>query len=289
LNDITPEQKAWLQRYVSQFERALYGSNFANPETGYARYLDVDSFIDQHWLIELSKNIDGYRYSAFIQKDRGGKLKMEPVWDWNLSFGNADYHGGWQTDSWYWPLIRNNEICWYRRLSQDPEFMQRVIDRWGELRKNQFAPATILGRIDEMAAQLNEAQVRNFQRWPILGQHVHPNSYVGETFADEVNWMKQWIQKRIAWIDSQMLRPPALSLKEGQIASGTSLAIRAPAGKIYYTLDGTDPRLPGGEVSAKAQPYDAAIALKGSVKIFARVNQNNSWSSPAKATFTVKR
>ena len=136
---------------------------------------------------------------------------------------------------------------------------------------------------------LNEAQVRNFQRWPILGQQVHPNSYVGETFADEVNWMKQWIQKRIAWIDSQMLRPPALSLKEGQIAPGSSLSLRAPTGKIYYTLDGTDPRLPGGEVSSKAQPYDAAISLKGTVKIFARVNQNSSWSCPARATFTVKR
>ena len=88
-------QKTYLTRYLGQFERALYGRTSRIPRDGYAKYLDVDSFIDQFWMVELSKNVDGFRYSCYMFKDRGGKLRVEPIWDWNLSFGNANYHQGW--------------------------------------------------------------------------------------------------------------------------------------------------------------------------------------------------
>src|SRR5262249_44893006 len=219
--------------------------NFADPASGYAAYLDVDSFIDQHWLIEMSKNIDGFRYSAYIHKDRGGKLKMEPVWDWNLSFGNADYYSAYEPTGWYTPLLRETELCWFRRLVQDPEFEQRYIDRWGELRGNLFAPSNLLARVDEMAAELNQAQARNFQRWPIMGKLIKPSYFVGNSYEAEVNWMKQWIRRRIAWIDSQFPAPPVFSRARASAGGGT-LTIRASGGKVYYTLDGTDPRLSGG-------------------------------------------
>jgi hypothetical protein len=139
-----------------------------------------------------------------MTKDRAGKIRMEPIWDWNLSFGNANYHQGWMTDRWYWRLLRENEISWFKRLRQDPEFMQRANARWAELRRGPFSPEFIHRRIDEMARELAEAQKRNFQRWPILGQSVNPNYYVGDSFGDEVDWMKNWIAERIAWIDSQV-------------------------------------------------------------------------------------
>ena len=285
--EMTPAQKLWLNRYLNEFESVLYGSKFNHPTQGYAKYLDVDSFIDHHWIVELSKNIDGLRYSCFMQKDRGGKIKMEPIWDWNLSFGNANYHEGWEPQGWYYPLLRETEICWFRRLAQDPDFEQRHIDRWAELRRNQFAPDRILARVDEMAAQLNESQARNFQRWPVLGRFVNPNWYVGRTYRDEIAWMKQWIQQRIAWIDSQFLTPPALSQKEGRVAAGTALTLRAPIGKVYYTTDGSDPRLPGGAVSPKARLYKSPIALTDGTRLFARTRNADAWSAPAVANFTV--
>ena len=62
-----------------------------------------------------------------------------------------------------------------------------------------------------MAAQLNEAQARNFVRWKIMGRHVNPNYYVGNSYADEINWMKSWTKQRIAWIDSQFPAAPVLA------------------------------------------------------------------------------
>src|SRR6185369_11273395 len=100
-DEITPAQAAWLRSWFSQFETALYGANFRDPINGYARFVDVDSFIDQHWIVEMSKNIDGFRLSNYMHKDRLGKLRMDPIWDWNLSFGNANYANGWTTTGWY--------------------------------------------------------------------------------------------------------------------------------------------------------------------------------------------
>jgi hypothetical protein len=287
-DELTREQKTWLSRYMNQFERALYGPDFADPARGYAAYLDVDAFIDQHWLIELSRNIDGFRYSAFFHKDRGGKLVAGPAWDWNLSFGNADYHDGWKTDDWYTDLLRESEICWFRRLREDPEFMQRAIDRWAELRQGPLATATVLARIDAMAAQLDEAQGRNFRRWPLLGRNIHPNYYVGRTYEDEIQWMKKWIRQRLAWIDGEFLAPPAASLPAGPVSAGTKVTLQAPRGRIYCTLDGTDPREHGGEVSKKARAYSGGITLNGKVSLVARARQNNSWSGPLKVTWEAR-
>jgi hypothetical protein len=207
--NITREQRAWLSRYINRFEDALYSDNFTDPKRGYAAYLDVDAFIDLHWLIEMSKNVDGFRYSAFLTKDRNKKLKPGPAWDWNRSFGNANYHGGASTQGWYWRILRPNEISWYQRLREDPAFDAKAKARWRELRKDIFNPAKINATIDQYAAELQDAQKRNFQRWPILGQQITCNHFVGDTYEEEVAWLKNWIQRRIAWIDKQISQTAA--------------------------------------------------------------------------------
>lgn len=202
--DIAAEQKNWIRRYFNSFEEALYGEDFADPAKGYAAYLDVDAFIDAHWLIELSKNVDGFRYSSYLTKDRGGKLVVGPAWDWNRAFGNANYYNGGSTRGWYWPMLRPNEISWHQRLRDDPAYMKRSAARWVALRKDALDSKKIAALIDQVAAQLEEAQQRNFRRWPILGEHVASNHFVGETYREEVDWLKKWIDKRLEWIDAQV-------------------------------------------------------------------------------------
>ena len=93
--EITAPQAAWIKGYLDDFEAALYGANFADPVLGYAPYIDRGSFIDHHILVEVTKNIDGFRLSTFMYKDRNSKLHMGPIWDYNLSLGNANYLQGW--------------------------------------------------------------------------------------------------------------------------------------------------------------------------------------------------
>lgn len=203
-DELTMGQRDWLARYLTRFEEVLHSARFASPSEGYAKYLDVDAFIDHFWLVEMSKNIDAFRYSAFLHKPRNGKIVVGPCWDWNLSFGNADYYDAYETSGWYHSLLRDTEISWCERLSQDPAYVRRSNARWTELRRDALAPERVLRRVDELAAELKEAQTRNFGRWPIMGRYINPNYYAGATYDDEIAWMKKWIKGRIAWLDRQV-------------------------------------------------------------------------------------
>ena len=286
-DQITPEQKAWLRTYIAKFERVLYSGDFTDPKTGYANYIDPDSFIDHHLLVELSKNIDGFRFSTFYYKDRGGRLNMGPIWDWNLTFGNANSREGFNPEGWYWSQLDDRQYSWFRRLFEDPDFAQRYVDRWGELRTNQFAIVKLLARVDEYAALLEEAQARNFRRWPVLGRHVWPNAYVGRTFADEVEFLKQWIRQRIEWMDQELMVPPLFSIHDGTVRRGSKLELRARQGKVYYTLDGSDPRAPGGAVSKTARLYESKIVVNDTATVCCRVTDGSRWSYPTRGKFVV--
>ena len=283
---ITTAQYDYLSGYLNTFERALYGTNWLNPVTGYAAYIDADSFVDQHWIVEYSKNIDGYWLSNYMNKDRNGKLKMEPIWDWDLSWGNANYGDGGHTNGWHYS---GGEI-WLSKLRTDPDFHQKIIDRWGALRLSVFNATNLLARIDQVTNLLWEAQARDFTRWPRLGTYVWPNpngaaggwdvDYVTPTnYSGIIAQFKKFVRGRYLWIDQQFLRAPTLT------TNGGLLSMSAPVGAIYYTLDNSDPRSSGGRLNPSAAVYRGAIPLTNTAVIFARAFWTNTWSPPAKTFY----
>src|ERR1035441_3062427 len=110
-----------------------------------------------------------------MNKDRNGKLKMEPIWDWDLTWGNADYLDGGHTNGWYYTQLGDADDIWLGKLRTDPDFYQKIIDRWGALRLTVFNATNLFARIDQITNQVWEAQVRDFVRWPRLGTYVWPN------------------------------------------------------------------------------------------------------------------
>ena len=277
-DEMTAVQKAWLKRHLNEFEAALYGPDFRDPVKGYRAYVDVDSFIDYHLITEMTKNVDAYRFSVFYHTDRGGKIKADPIWDWNLSFGNANGKQGWMPEYWLWPQLDDKEYTWYRRLFDDPDFAQRYVDRWSQLRTNIFDTKKILARVDEMAAQLQEAQKRNYERWPMLNRAINPNYYVNSTYEQEVRWVKNFTASRLSWMGKQFPPVPKATIKSS--GQEKNAALTTPSGEIYFTFDGTDPRASGGEISPAAQAYKMPLPLKPGTKLFARVRHENRWGGP---------
>jgi len=175
--DITPEQKTYISEYVTNFETALASDTFIDPDIGYATYIDTESFIDFFLLNELSNNVDGYRLSTWMTKDKNDKLKMGPIWDFNLAFGNADYCEGGANNVW---TYRFNERCpndiwqipfWWDRLLEDPAFVTQLQNRWTTLRNSTFSESYILEKIDEYVSALETggAIQANFDVWQVLG------------------------------------------------------------------------------------------------------------------------
>ena len=305
-------QLSYLVSYLDNFVASMNAPDWLT-RTGtnhYSYYIDVDAFVDQHWIVEFPKQIDGYRLSDYFQKDRNGKVAPVPIWDWNLAFGNANYNDGGHTSSWYYALLDDNSHIWLRRLvgnqaipngtTGDPDFIQKIIDRWGVLRTNVMNGDRLVARIDELANLLNEASVRNYAKYNILNDAtIWPNpqgppswdvDYSQPTYALIISEMKKWTAGRYAWIDAQFPKRPQLSVPEGNAASGSLVAISAPAGAIFYTTDGTDPRRSqaNGALSASAHAYSGPIILNANTRIFTRALNGSVWSPPTIATYVVQ-
>jgi len=273
---ITPQQRTWLTGYIAEFEAALFDPTFTNQVTGkgYSEYIDVRSFLDRDIIFELTKNIDGW--STYMFKDRGAKIVMEPVWDYNTALGNRyqpPFGGhlpeGWNSYFYEHPFY----IKWWPTLYQDPDYYQQRIDRWTDLRRGKLSTESIMSDIDDIAALVDEAQARNFMRWPILGQattYAAPGYADRDTYQKEVDWMKDWLSNRVDWIDSQFLVAAEFNQNGGLVTTDFALILTAPAGTVYYTVDGSDPRDPNGNPAPNAHVYEGQFSLSESTVVRAR-------------------
>ena len=186
--EITTAQKNYIKGYIESFESVLQSNNFSDPENGYASYIDVDSFIVNDFVSEITKEVDTYRFSTFVTKNRNEKLIMGPQWDFNISMGNNNYTGfnlptkhhtsGWNREA----NTSMAEYRWHKRLLEDTEYLRRYADKWFHFRETVLSDSSIDASIDSKLALIDQgAASRNFSRWDILNSDagfffVYPSS-----------------------------------------------------------------------------------------------------------------
>ncbi len=208
-DEINEAQKNYIQQYIQSFESALLAEDFSNEPRLYEDYIDVSSFVDFFILNELSGNPDAYRLSTYMHKNRNEKLRMGPVWDFNLALGNDARS---RPDTW---IYQYNEFFpedlwlvhfWWRKLLDDPKFRTAVKDRWTTLRSGLLGVGTIHAQIDNWVDYMesNGALDRNFETWPVIGETLPFNSFVGESYEEEITYLKDWISDRFSWMDNQI-------------------------------------------------------------------------------------
>lgn len=195
----TAQQLEYVQNLFQSFEDALRAKDWSE-ETGYPKYIDVDSFIDYYIVQELTKNIDGnLRKSTFLTKERGKKLEMYHLWDFDITLGNCGYfwHGVGNGPENFWIKLDR----WYPHLFKDPAFVSKVKARWNEL-EPQFRQVPAF--IDEQVFSLEKAQERNFEKWDI-------NEYVDwigfpslGSYEKEVSYMKNFYMQRLGWLSTEI-------------------------------------------------------------------------------------
>jgi hypothetical protein len=187
-------QYVYIRDLIRQFEAALFANNFADPTAGYAPFIDLPSFIDWYLISEITKNVDSVSFSSiYLNVMPNEKIKMGPLWDFDLSFGNVDYADSRYAEG-FW--IKNNP--WYSRLFEDPAFVAQIQSRFAYFRANQDL---MLQKIDSYAAKLKWAQQENNDKWQTIGTYVWPNPVVYDTYQEEVDHMKDWYVQRMNWLD----------------------------------------------------------------------------------------
>ncbi|MDC1539192.1 CotH kinase family protein [Flavobacteriaceae bacterium] len=198
--DISSQQTDYIKNVFIDLETNSENTSIAN---GYPSIIDVPSFVDYMIMAEIASNPDSYQFSTFFHKDRGGKLRAGPVWDYNLSYGNDLFVFGFNRsfyDLWQFEFGNSGAKFWKDLFSNDT-FNCYLAKRWFELTAtNQpLNYSTITSLIDEFVNLLSESQVRELQRWP--PQEGWP-TVADQT--DNIAAMKNWIQNRIDWIDSNI-------------------------------------------------------------------------------------
>ncbi len=200
---------AVITNFVNEFEAVLHSDNFADTTNGYHKYIDVESFIDWFLINEITKNVDAKNFSSIyfnvIIDDNGvGKLKMGPLWDYDLSLGNNDYSDCEFYEGWW---VRNHP--WIYRLLEDSEFSNLVTARFEE----HFYPRkdSVLNKIDSYSNALTASAVENDARWqPYIGSYVWPNPSQGDVasgntgelgYEDAIDHVANWYAQRMDWLN----------------------------------------------------------------------------------------
>jgi hypothetical protein len=235
-NELLPVQQDYIKDYVTNFETVMNSANFNSTLSGYPTLIDVNSFVDFMLMQELGRTVDGYRSSSFMYKNKdskGGLLHAGPMWDFNLSYGNADYCDAYDTTGYQFDF---NTVCptftsyipfFWEKFLVDTGFTKKLQCRWQQLRASVLHKDSIELRIDAMALKLNESKTRNFQRWPILGTYVNWNYFVGNTYQEEIDYLKWWFNARSNWMDDHL---PGVC--DGQFV-GTDVIMDAAAYQVF--------------------------------------------------------
>lgn len=311
-NALRAPQLGYIRGYFNTFNAALNSPSWTNAVFGYAPYIDVDSWIDYHLHCVITFNADALRLSSYLYKPRGQPIKLGPPWDFDRSQGSADMR---DFNPLVWRSLTGsdyfNETLWWSRLFRDPDFWQRWIDHYQQMRQGPLAPEHLFELIDGFAQEVREAQGREQVRWDILPRAGPTNagSFVynfGSTplYDNEIRFKKFWYTQRLNFIDTQFLARPVLNCQPGLVEPGFALvAIPAskPGSAVLCMLDGSDPRLPGGGISPLAISNRGLLVLNvtTNLRVTARsynLNHRNltgpnnppissPWSGPVKAAF----
>ena len=191
---LSNEDYLYCSKYVQDAESALFGADFANEDEGYAKYMDVSSFVDWMLINEIAKNNDAILYtSCYMNLSRGGKLKMGPLWNFDIGFGNVNYNDNDLPDG----LWIGERCRWFKRMLLDKRFARLTRERFMHFYENK---ASILEHIDAQYQMLKNPLSVNESIWQTLGMYVWPNPVWFDTCDEEVAYLKNWLIGRLEWL-----------------------------------------------------------------------------------------
>ena len=206
--DLEAVQREYLKTYLTSFEEDMESTDYYWK---YKSYVDAPSWIDYFLVTEMGKHIDAYKLSFYMHKKKstnGGKLHFGPLWDFNLGFGNFNFVCSPEPEGWTYEFqgtCDNSHPFWVKKLTDIPEVSDQINCRWNQLRNGPLHIDSLMQYIDARIAEMGDAPSRNFERWNILGQYVWPNDFVGDTYEEEVDFLKTWLTTRLTWMDNNML------------------------------------------------------------------------------------
>lgn len=185
--------------YLTHADEVLFDSAWLDTEKGYKSLIDMQSFVEWYLMMEITKNNDAVFYSScYMNLSRTGKLKMGPLWDFDLSMGGYPVDAGKdfvnEPEDFY---IMTNTHSWIERLFQDPEFVAAVKLRFQSYYYNKTA---ILEHIDRVASANKQSAIANNKVWGTLCDINSSESAMEKAYDKQISDIKYWLATRLEWL-----------------------------------------------------------------------------------------
>ncbi len=266
------------------------------------QYLDVTNYSDYiigTWMTGMT-DWPNNNYSGGNRNNPAGPVKFygwDCEWSWDISNGSNN-------GAWVHPAFRNMQTgsgivtnLWHS-ARRNSDFMMLFADR---VYKHCFNK----GKLTDVASRARWQTLNNFISKAIVAESARWGNALGDgvTRTKNDHWqpeitridnlMNGNVQRFITALRSQgyypSINPPDFSREGGAVSAGTQLTLSNPngAGTIYYTTNGIDPRLPGGNLSPSAIVYAGSITIGSNLAVKARVRNGNSWSALHEESYTV--
>jgi spore coat protein CotH len=199
---VTPQQNTYIYNQFLNLQATASASN-ASVVNGFPSVIDVPSFVDFMLINEIASNPDAYQFSTFFHKDRGGKLKAGPIWDFNLTYGNDLFLWGFNrshTDVWQFANGDNEGAKFWKDLFNNSTYKCNFAKRWNQLTQTgqPLNYASLTQFIDQTVSLIAEAKIREEQRWSTTN---YPSVQFPTT---EINNLKTWLSTRISWMTTNL-------------------------------------------------------------------------------------
>ena len=192
--DITTTQNNYIKSvFLDLADKAI--SHNISIDGGIPSIIDVQTFVDFMIMGEFSSNVDIYQLSTYFHKDRKGKLRAGPIWDYNLAYGHDEFGNRSLYYIWQFDNNDNTGPKFWKDLFDTDMFRCYLAKRWFEVTQEGMPLDynAICDRIDEIDELILEGVGRDNQRWNRMSQH-----------ASEIQSMKNWIQQRINWLNNNI-------------------------------------------------------------------------------------
>lgn len=187
----------YVKSYISKVETILYAQNYDGERL--RSLIDIDSFVEFYLINEISKNNDAaFWASTYLTLIPGEKLKMGPIWDFDVAFGNININDNWLTSGWH----MKEKSRWIKMLFRDDVFIKKVKERFNYYHDNKNK---VLDLSNKLSKNLQKSRIENDKVWKTLGYYYFPQyAYDFSSFEEEHEYLNNWIIERFEWLETEI-------------------------------------------------------------------------------------
>lgn len=202
-------QIEYIRDYMNNVESHIFSSDFDDPEKGYRPLFDSLALASWYLTVEYTANCDGL-YSIYCYKDQADDhLYMGPIWDYDIAFNNC-YRLGEMTDKLMIDYgYSSNERQWFRRMYNDPWFLNLIGRRWHKAVLQENLVDKTLSFVDSLAAVIDESQQLNYQIWPI-NQRSWDELQLFSTYQEGIDYLKTFLVEHAAYLSTVFPNPDGI-------------------------------------------------------------------------------